>query len=77
MTLCLRIYNSFFQTGEQMQSPIIMGSAVQCMDQAWGAIFIGTTSGHVARYHIKVTIFCLFKSNKAKDKKRKKYICNF
>lgn len=42
-------------TGEQMQSPIIMGSAVQCMDQAWGAIFIGTTSGHVARYHIKAS----------------------
>ena len=42
-----------------MQSPIIMGSAVQCMDQAWGAIFIGTTSGHVARYHIKVEIIVI------------------
>lgn len=24
------------------------------MDQAWGIIFIGTKSGHVSRFHIKV-----------------------
>lgn len=30
-----------------------VGSPVQCMDEAWGSIFIGTKSGHISRYDIK------------------------
>lgn len=30
-----------------------VGSAIQCMDEAWGVIFIGTKSGHISRYDIK------------------------
>ncbi|XP_034936343.1 uncharacterized protein [Chelonus insularis] len=30
-----------------------IGSPIQCMDQAWGNIFIGTKSGHISRYDIK------------------------
>ncbi|KAK0087322.1 hypothetical protein PV325_001262 [Microctonus aethiopoides] len=30
-----------------------VGSPIQCMDQAWGMIFVGTKSGHISRYDIK------------------------
>lgn len=30
-----------------------VGSPIQCMDEAWGSIFIGTKSGHISRYDIK------------------------
>lgn len=45
----------FFQTGAQDRSANI-GSPVQCMDQGWGTIYIGTKSGHISRYSIKVFI---------------------
>ncbi|XP_014599346.1 PREDICTED: putative histone-lysine N-methyltransferase 1 [Polistes canadensis] len=47
----LRCYN--VKTGTQLNNIANVGSPVQCMDQAWGIIFIGTKSGHVSRFHIK------------------------
>ncbi|XP_063994057.1 uncharacterized protein LOC135171449 isoform X2 [Diachasmimorpha longicaudata] len=32
---------------------VTVGSPIQCMDEAWGSIFIGTKSGHISRYDIK------------------------
>ncbi|XP_011868822.1 PREDICTED: uncharacterized protein LOC105562524 isoform X2 [Vollenhovia emeryi] len=46
----LRCYN--ITTGELVKNPAQVNSAIQCMDQAWGIIFIGTKSGHVSRFHI-------------------------
>lgn len=43
----------FLQTGLEMQVSEV-GSAVQCMDQSWGTIFIGTKSGSISRFNIKV-----------------------
>ncbi|XP_050487221.1 uncharacterized protein LOC126871915 isoform X3 [Bombus huntii] len=47
----LRCYN--IMTGVQVRDTADIGSPIQCMDEAWGIIFIGTKSGHVSRYHIK------------------------
>ncbi|XP_076226164.1 uncharacterized protein LOC116427459 isoform X2 [Nomia melanderi] len=47
----LRCYN--ITTGLQLRDTADIGSPIQCMDEAWGIIFIGTKSGHVSRYHIK------------------------
>ncbi|XP_076283316.1 uncharacterized protein LOC143210391 isoform X2 [Lasioglossum baleicum] len=47
----LRCYN--ITTGVQLRDTADIGSPIQCMDEAWGIIFIGTKSGHVSRYHIK------------------------
>ncbi|XP_043670697.1 MATH and LRR domain-containing protein PFE0570w-like isoform X1 [Vespula pensylvanica] len=50
----LRCYN--IKTGIPINNVANIGSPVQCMDQAWGIIFIGTKSGHVSRFHIKFGI---------------------
>ncbi|XP_034177804.2 uncharacterized protein LOC117603114 [Osmia lignaria lignaria] len=50
----LRCYN--ITTGAQVRDTADIGSPVQCMDEAWGMIFIGTKSGHVSRYHIKLGV---------------------
>ncbi|XP_012150310.2 uncharacterized protein LOC100881984 isoform X2 [Megachile rotundata] len=47
----LRCYN--ITTGAQVRDTADVGSPIQCMDEAWGIIFIGTKSGHVSRYHVK------------------------
>lgn len=47
----LRCYN--VMTGVQARETANVGSPIQCMDEAWGIIFVGTKSGHVSRYHIK------------------------
>ncbi|XP_076164651.1 uncharacterized protein LOC143145297 [Ptiloglossa arizonensis] len=47
----LRCYN--VTTGIQVRDTADVGSPIQCMDEAWGIIFIGTKSGHVSRYHVK------------------------
>ncbi|XP_017757418.1 PREDICTED: uncharacterized protein LOC108548808 [Eufriesea mexicana] len=47
----LRCYN--IMTGVQVRDTADIGSPIQCMDEAWGMIFIGTKSGHVSRYHMK------------------------
>ncbi|KAK2585778.1 hypothetical protein KPH14_010385 [Odynerus spinipes] len=47
----LRCYN--IKTGAPISNVANVESPVQCMDQAWGIIFIGTKSGHVSRFHIK------------------------
>ncbi|CAK9813524.1 Zinc finger protein 106 [Anthophora quadrimaculata] len=47
----LRCYN--IMTGVQARETADIGSPIQCMDEAWGIIFIGTKSGHVSRYHMK------------------------
>ncbi|XP_076666683.1 uncharacterized protein LOC143368161 isoform X2 [Andrena cerasifolii] len=47
----LRCYN--VTTGLQIRDTADVGSPIQCMDEAWGTIFIGTKSGHVSRYHVK------------------------
>lgn len=47
----LRCYDVL--TGALEGKVISIGSPVQCMDQAWGHIFIGTKSGHISRYDIK------------------------
>ncbi|XP_076235540.1 uncharacterized protein LOC143179958 [Calliopsis andreniformis] len=47
----LRCYN--ITTGVQVRDTVDIGSPIQCMDEAWGIIFIGTKSGHVLRYHMK------------------------
>ncbi|KAL2722573.1 protein 175-like isoform X2 [Vespula squamosa] len=47
----LRCYN--IKTGVPINNVANVGSPIQCMDQAWGIIFIGTKSGHVSRFHIK------------------------
>ncbi|XP_026675015.1 uncharacterized protein LOC108631886 isoform X2 [Ceratina calcarata] len=47
----LRCYN--VMTGIQARDTANVGSPIQCMDEAWGIIFVGTKSGHVSRYHIK------------------------
>ncbi|KAM0728738.1 Zinc finger protein 106 [Formica fusca] len=49
----LRCYN--IMTGALVKNPVQINSPIQCMDQAWGMIFIGTKSGHVSRFHIKVS----------------------
>lgn len=51
-----------FQTGALIKNPVQINSPIQCMDQAWGMIFIGTKSGHVSRFHIKVkyVLFALY-----------------
>ncbi|KOC64714.1 Zinc finger protein 106 [Habropoda laboriosa] len=54
----LRCYN--IMTGVQARETADIGSPIQCMDEAWGIIFIGTKSGHVSRYHMKV---CIIKGN--------------
>ncbi|XP_047352842.1 MATH and LRR domain-containing protein PFE0570w-like isoform X1 [Vespa velutina] len=50
----LRCYN--IKTGVPINNVANVGSPIQCMDQAWGIIFIGTKSGHVSRFHIKFGI---------------------
>ncbi|KAK1118357.1 hypothetical protein K0M31_015059 [Melipona bicolor] len=50
----LRCYN--IMTGIQVRDTADIGSPIQCMDEAWGIIFIGTKSGHVSRYHIKTGV---------------------
>ncbi|XP_076754625.1 uncharacterized protein LOC143425566 [Xylocopa sonorina] len=47
----LRCYN--IVTGVQVRDTADVSSPIQCMDEAWGKIFIGTKSGHVSRYHVK------------------------
>ncbi|XP_053986381.1 uncharacterized protein LOC128880378 isoform X1 [Hylaeus volcanicus] len=47
----LRCYN--VTTGHELRDAADIGSPIQCMDEAWGIIFIGTKSGHVSRYHVK------------------------
>lgn len=47
----LRCYN--IMTGIQIRDTADISSPIQCMDEAWGIIFIGTKSGHVSRYHMK------------------------
>ncbi|XP_020287021.1 uncharacterized protein LOC109856311 [Pseudomyrmex gracilis] len=47
----LRCYN--IMTGELMKNSVQINSAIQCMDEAWGLIFIGTKSGNVSRFNIK------------------------
>ncbi|CAL7949631.1 unnamed protein product [Xylocopa violacea] len=47
----LRCYN--IVTGVQVRDTADISSPIQCMDEAWGKIFIGTKSGHVSRYHVK------------------------
>ncbi|KAL6448721.1 hypothetical protein ACFW04_000501 [Cataglyphis niger] len=49
----LRCYNII--TGTLVKNPVQINSPIQCMDQAWGMIFIGTKSGHVSRFHIKAS----------------------
>ncbi|XP_070160563.1 extracellular matrix-binding protein ebh isoform X2 [Polyergus mexicanus] len=49
----LRCYN--IMTGALVKNPVQINSPIQCMDQAWGMIFIGTKSGHVSRFHIKAS----------------------
>lgn len=57
----------FSQTSLETQEAVDIGSPIQCMDQAWGFIYIGTKSGCVSRFHVKVSIsylqiilFCIF-----------------
>ncbi|KAK9294470.1 hypothetical protein QLX08_010926 [Tetragonisca angustula] len=50
----LRCYN--IMTGIQVRDTADIGSPIQCMDEAWGIIFIGTKSGHVSRYHMKTGV---------------------
>ncbi|XP_066599763.1 titin homolog [Prorops nasuta] len=40
-------------SGMQAINPTEVRSPIQCMDEAWGIIFIGTKAGHVVRFHIK------------------------
>ncbi|XP_011696042.1 PREDICTED: uncharacterized protein LOC105454836 isoform X2 [Wasmannia auropunctata] len=47
----LRCYD--IMTGALIGNPAQIKSPIQCMDQAWGMIFIGTKSGHVSRFHIE------------------------
>ncbi|EFN71861.1 Zinc finger protein 106 [Camponotus floridanus] len=49
----LRCYN--IMTGALIKNPVQINSPIQCMDQSWGMIFIGTKSGHVSRFHIKAS----------------------
>jgi len=43
-----------------MKKPAQINSPIQCMDQAWSMIFVGTKSGHVLRFNInKVSYFIL------------------
>ncbi|PSN32875.1 hypothetical protein C0J52_24120 [Blattella germanica] len=42
-----------FKTGELVQNPVNVGSPIQCMDQNWGVVYIGTKSGEVVNYNIK------------------------
>ncbi|CAD1469521.1 unnamed protein product, partial [Heterotrigona itama] len=50
----LRCYN--IKTGIQVRDTADIGSPIQCMNEAWGIIFIGTKSGHVLRYHMKTGV---------------------
>ncbi|XP_044598268.1 serine-rich adhesin for platelets-like isoform X2 [Cotesia glomerata] len=47
----LRCYD--IMSGTLNRNVAQVGSPVQCMDEAWGSIFIGTKSGHISRYDIK------------------------
>ncbi|XP_018351346.1 PREDICTED: uncharacterized protein LOC108753885 isoform X2 [Trachymyrmex septentrionalis] len=47
----LRCYK--IMTGALVGNPAQTKSPIQCMDQAWGMIFIGTKSGHVSRFYIE------------------------
>ncbi|XP_071568615.1 uncharacterized protein [Temnothorax nylanderi] len=47
----LRCYD--ITSGELIKNPAQINSPIQCMDQAWGIIFVGTKSGHVSRFQIK------------------------
>ncbi|XP_015590988.1 uncharacterized protein LOC107265744 isoform X2 [Cephus cinctus] len=47
----LRCYE--IDSGQQVRESVDIGSPIQCMDHAWGVIFLGTKSGHVSRFHIK------------------------
>ncbi|XP_012254925.2 uncharacterized protein LOC105685438 isoform X1 [Athalia rosae] len=47
----LRCYD--IKSGQQVRDATKVGSPVQCMDQSWGVIFLGTKSGCVSRYHVK------------------------
>ncbi|XP_071629906.1 uncharacterized protein [Temnothorax longispinosus] len=49
----LRCYD--ISSGELIKNPAQINSPIQCMDQAWGIIFIGTKSGHVSRFQIKTS----------------------
>jgi len=45
-------YKIVFQSGDLMKKPAQINSPIQCMDQAWSMIFVGTKSGHVLRFNI-------------------------
>ncbi|KAG5320799.1 ZN106 protein, partial [Pseudoatta argentina] len=49
----LRCYK--IMTGALVGNPAQTKSPIQCMDQAWGMIFIGTKSGHVSRFYIEAS----------------------
>nr|CAD7194480.1 unnamed protein product [Timema douglasi] len=42
-----------FRSGELVHEPQSTGSPVQCMDQNWGYVYLGTKTGEVARFNIK------------------------
>ncbi|XP_069673102.1 serine-rich adhesin for platelets isoform X2 [Periplaneta americana] len=44
-----------FKTGELVQNPIDVGSPIQCMDQNWGIVYVGTKMGEVVRFNIKTS----------------------
>lgn len=44
-------------TSHQVRDAAEVGSPIQCMDQSWGVIFLGTKSGYVFRFHIKSHAF--------------------
>lgn len=54
VTYYCTLINKLCQTGIQVRDTADIGSPIQCMDEAWGVIFIGTKSGHVSRYYMKV-----------------------
>ncbi|KDR13268.1 hypothetical protein L798_12973 [Zootermopsis nevadensis] len=47
--------NFRFKTGELVHNPVNVRSPIQCMDQNWGIVFIGTQTGEVVRFNIKTS----------------------
>lgn len=42
------------KTGKQVSQDLQLSSSIRCMHQAWGNIYLGTHSGQIMTYNIKV-----------------------
>ncbi|KAK7866122.1 hypothetical protein R5R35_011638 [Gryllus longicercus] len=42
-----------FKTGALVNQPVNLGKPIQCMDENWGTIFMGTKVGEIAKFYTK------------------------